>query len=306
MTNEFTVSPEFDGRRVDIAVAGLAELSRSTAARLISEGAVTVNGQPPGKSRLVKEGDIISVTVPESINSEAVPQDIPLNVIFEDDELIVIDKPKGMVVHPAAGNPDGTLVNALLYHCGGSLSGIGGVIRPGIVHRIDKDTGGLLVAAKNDKTHLFLSEQIKAHSFLREYEAVCFGFISPESGRIDAPIGRHPVKRKCMAVLPETSLSAKNAVTDYNVILEFSNSLGKFSHVRLKLHTGRTHQIRVHMTHIGHPLAGDEVYGHKKVIKPLRGQCLYAKKLGFVHPSGKWMEFTGELPDWFTDFLNFK
>ena len=209
----------------------------------------------------------------------------------------MVNKPKGMVVHPAAGNQSGTLVNALLYHCEGSLSGINGVERPGIVHRIDKDTSGLLMVAKNDKAHLCLAEQIKDHSFKREYEAVVYGIIKNETGTVNAPIGRHPVKRKQFAVTEENS---KNAVTHYEVIERYNG----FTHIRLRLETGRTHQIRVHMAFLGHPVAGDAVYGPKKVIESLGGQCLHARKLGFIHPETKeYLEFSSELPQYFTNFL---
>ena len=212
--------------------------------------------------------------------------------------MLVVNKPKGMVVHPAAGNPDNTLVNALLFHCKGSLSGIGGVIRPGIVHRIDKDTSGLLMVAKNDEAHLCLSEQIKEHSFTREYEAVIVGHLNDSEGKIDAPIGRSKKDRKKMAV---TEQNSKNAVTYYKVLEEFSG----FSHVRLRLETGRTHQIRVHMAYIGHPLAGDGVYGGKNAQRAIEGgQCLHARKIGFIHPrTGEYMEFTSDLPDYFNLFL---
>lgn len=232
------------------------------------------------------------------MSSEAVPQDIPLDIIFEDDDLLVVNKPKGMVVHPAAGNPDGTLVNALLYHCGDSLSGIGGVVRPGIVHRIDKDTSGLLMVAKNDTAHLKLSEQIKEHSFTREYEAVIIGHLKEQKGSIDAPIGRSKNDRKKMAV---TELNSKNAVTRYEVLEEYPG----FSYVRLRLETGRTHQIRVHMAYLGHPLAGDGVYGGRNAERIMEGgQCLHARKIGFIHPTtGKYMEFTSPLPEYFTKFL---
>ena len=218
-------------------------------------------------------------------------------MVYEDSELIIINKPQGMVVHPAAGNWDGTLVNALLHHCGSSLSGINGVIRPGIVHRIDKNTSGLLVVAKNDNAHKLLAAQIKSHSFTRIYEAVVIGNIKADEGKIDAPIGRNPAQRKRMAV---TDKNSRNAVTHYRVIKRY----GKFTHIELKLETGRTHQIRVHMAYIGHPVAGDDVYGAKKQQSYLKGQCLHAKVIGFVHPkTGEYMEFTSSLPQYFINFL---
>ena len=225
-------------------------------------------------------------------------QDIPLDIVYEDSDLLVVDKPKGMVVHPAAGNPDGTLVNALLFHCKESLSGIGGVVRPGIVHRIDKDTSGLLIVAKNDSAHIKLSEQIKEHSFTREYEAVIVGHLKEKEGTVDAPIGRSKNDRKKMAV---TGFNSKNAVTHYKVIEEYSG----FSYVGFKLETGRTHQIRVHMAYLGHPLAGDGVYGGKNAQNAIQGgQCLHARKIGFIHPtSGEYMEFYSDLPEYFTCFL---
>ena len=219
-----------------------------------------------------------------------------MDIVYEDDFLLVVNKPKGMVVHPAAGNYEHTLVNALLYHCKDSLSGINGVMRPGIVHRIDKDTSGLLMVAKNDYSHNFLAEQIKEHSFYREYAAVCYGNFKDDSGVINAPIARHPTKRKQMAVIS----GGREAVTHFEVV----SRLQGFTHLKLKLETGRTHQIRVHMASIGHPVAGDPVYGPKKVIEYLDGQCLHAKKLGFIHPdTKKYIEFDSELPLYFTSFL---
>lgn len=282
--------------RVDSFLAERGDMTRSAAAKLCDNGAVTINGKTCRKKDIVSVGDEVAVELPDPVEAEAKPQDIPISVVYEDDQLLVVNKPKGMVVHPAPGNPDGTLVNALLAHCGDSLSGINGVIRPGIVHRIDKDTSGLLMVAKNDAAHQVLAEQIKEHSFLREYEAVVYGRMRADSGKIDAPIGRHPTKRKQMAV---NGAAARDAVTYYRVIARYDG----FTHVALKLETGRTHQIRVHMAHIGHPVAGDAVYGPKKVITSLNGQCLHAKKIGFVHPDGRELSFDSELPDYFTDFL---
>lgn len=292
-----TLKSEGNGKRIDAYVSSNTDITRSRAASLLEEGNITVNGVVPLKSYKLKIGDEICVNIPDPIELDVVAQDIPLDIVYEDEHLLVVNKPKGMVVHPAAGNYDGTLVNALLFHCKGSLSGINGVMRPGIVHRIDKDTSGLLIVAKNDTAHLFLAEQIKEHSFTREYEAVVHGNIKADNGSIDAPIGRHPVKRKQMAVTPENS---KNAVTHFTVLQRF----GDFTHVRLRLETGRTHQIRVHMSYIGHAVAGDEVYGPKNVVKGLGGQCLHAKKIGFIHPqTHEYMEFDSELPQYFNSFL---
>lgn len=285
-------------KRIDAFIADNTDITRSRATSLLADGNVTVNGQVKGKSYKVKTGDQIVINVPDPVELDAKPQDIPLDIVYEDDDLLVVNKPKGMVVHPAAGNLDGTLVNALLFHCKGRLSGINGVMRPGIVHRIDKDTSGLLIVAKNDAAHAHLAEQIKEHSFTREYEAVVYGNVKADNGSISAPIGRHPVKRKQMAV---TAQNSKNAVTHYTVLKRF----GDFTHVRLRLETGRTHQIRVHMSYIGHAVAGDEVYGPKNVIKSLGGQCLHAKKIGFIHPrTNQYMEFDSELPQYFNSFLD--
>lgn len=283
--------------RIDIFAAKAAEITRSRAAGLIEDGNVLINGKTAVKNAKVKDGDSVIITVPDPELYDITPENIPLDIVYEDGDLLVVNKPKGMVVHPAAGNYSGTLVNALMYHCGDSLSGINGVMRPGIVHRIDKNTSGLLMVAKNDFAHNKLAEQIKEHSFTREYEAVVYGSLKTDSGVIDAPIGRHPVKRKQMAVIYENS---KNAVTHYEVL----ERLEGFTHIRLRLETGRTHQIRVHMAYIGHPVAGDEVYGPKKVIKELGGQCLHAKKIGFIHPrTEEYMEFDSPLPDYFVNFL---
>ena len=293
-----TVDAETNGERIDKVVykhCGLT--SRSTAQKIIDEGNVTVNSIIITKNYKVKTNDRIAVTIPKPKVLDVVAQDIPLDIRYEDDDLLVVNKPKGMVVHPAAGNYDGTLVNALLHHCKGSLSGINGVIRPGIVHRIDKDTSGLLIVAKNDTSHICLAEQIKVHSFKREYQSVVYGKFRQCEGTVDAPIGRHPVDRKKMTV---TEKNSKNAVTHYRVKDEYQD----FTHLALRLETGRTHQIRVHMSYIGHPVAGDPVYGPKKVIESLGGQCLHAGLIGFKHPrSGKYIEIESELPDYFTDFL---
>lgn len=286
-------------QRADVFVSAVAEVSRSRAAQIIEEGNVTVDGKKISKNSKLSNGMQVKITLPEPIEYEATPQDIPLDIVYEDDDLLVVNKPKGMVVHPAAGNYNGTLVNALLFHCGDSLSGINGVMRPGIVHRIDKNTSGLLMVAKNDFSHNALAEQIKEHSFTREYAAVVYGKLKDECGTVNAPIGRHKTKRKQMAVVSD----GREAVTHYEVLEE----LNGFTYVKLRLETGRTHQIRVHMAYLGHPVAGDDVYGPKKVIEKLDGQCLHAKKLGFVHPrTHKYFEFESELPAYFEDFLKEK
>lgn len=300
MISSYIISVEGDlaGERIDKVITVKCELnSRSAAQKLLEEGAVKVNGIIVTKNYKVRQSDKITVQVPEAKELEIKAENIPLDVRYEDSDLLVVNKPKDMVVHPAAGNYDGTLVNALLYHCKGSLSGINGVIRPGIVHRIDKDTSGLLIVAKNDFAHIHLAEQIKAHSFTRQYQSVVYGKIKNELGKIDAPIGRHPVDRKKMTV---TTKNSKNAVTHYELVEQFDS----FAHVRLTLETGRTHQIRVHMAYIGHPVAGDPVYGPKKVIEYLGGQCLHAGLIGFKHPrTGKYIEIESELPEYFTDFI---
>lgn len=271
-------------------------VSRSMLQKLLKEMKITVNGKPVTKSYQVKDGDIVSVEIPEPVALDVVPENIPLEIVYQDEHLLVVNKPKGMVVHPAAGNYSGTLVNALLYHCEGKLSSINGVIRPGIVHRIDKNTSGLLIVAKTDNAHSALAEQIKAHTFTREYQAVVCGRFRETTGTIDAPIGRHHTDRKKMCV---TEKNSKEARTEYTVLDEFNG----YSHIKLKLFTGRTHQIRVHMSYIGHPVLGDDVYG--KASKYCEGQCLHAKKIGFVHPAdGEYYEFDSELPDYFKYVLN--
>lgn len=295
----FTVSEENSGVRLDkYLVEALDGFTRSAVQKLIDGGGAEVNGLALSKNYKLRGGDKITVTVPDAKPLEVLPENIPLDIVYEDSDLLVVNKPKGMVVHPASGNYEGTLVNALMYHCKGSLSGINGVIRPGIVHRIDKNTSGLLIVAKNDLAHLGLASQIKDHSFTRAYEAVVYGNVKEESGTVNEPIGRSVKDRKKMAV---TLKNSKAATTHYKVIKRYDG----FTHIRCELETGRTHQIRVHMAYIGHPVAGDDVYGPKKVIKGLNGQCLHAKQIGFVHPrSGKYMEFESELPPYFTSFLN--
>lgn len=293
----FAASPEDTGKRLDAWLAAQPELSltRSAVQQLLEQGQITKNSKAAKKNNKLQTGDTVAVSVPEPQPLDVLPQDIPLEIVFEDDELLVVNKPKGMVVHPAPGHPDGTLVNALLYHCAGRLSGINGVIRPGIVHRIDRDTSGLLIVAKTDRAHLGLAEQIAVHSFTREYEAVVCGRFKEESGTVHAPIGRDPRDRQKMCVIATNS---KDAVTHYTVLTQYE----KHAHIRCQLETGRTHQIRVHMKHIGHPVYGDAVYG--KAEKGVEGQCLHAKKIGFIHPvTGAYLEFDSPLPEYFTEIL---
>ena len=292
----FVVDKDNSGERIDRFLAQNAgELTRSAVQKLIDDGLVLCNGQTVAKNYKLRENDVLTVDIPEPAELDVKPQDIPLEIVYEDNDLLVVNKPKGMVVHPAAGNPDGTLVNALLYHCKGRLSSINGVIRPGIVHRIDKNTSGLLIVAKNDNSHNKLAEQIKAHTFTREYMAVVTGRFKEKTGTVDQPIGRSKYDRKKMCV---TQLNSKNAVTHYEVVEE----MGNYSLVRFRLETGRTHQIRVHCAYIGHPVYGDDVYA--KEVKGLQGQCLHAKKIGFVHPTtNEYMEFDSELPEYFVKVL---
>lgn len=292
-----TADDSHNGLRIDKLLSLTdAQISRSMAAKLISDGLVSVNGKTVSKSCVISSGDEITAHIPEPEVLDVKAENIPLEIVYEDDHLLVVNKPKGMVVHPAAGNYSGTLVNALMYHCGGRLSSINGVIRPGIVHRIDKNTSGLLIVAKTDTAHTGLAAQIKEHSFTREYRAVVCGRLKDKEGTVDAPIGRHPVDRKKMAV---TDRNSKYAVTHYTVLEEFD----KYSFLKLRLETGRTHQIRVHMAYIGHPVTGDDVYG--KPFKGIEGQCLHAGKIGFVHPvTYEYMEFESELPQYFCDVLN--
>ena len=294
-----TVIAQESGDRVDALLARSIEgLTRSAAQRLIDEGCVLLNGKSVKKNYKCSVGDEFSVSLPEPEDIELKPQDIPIDIVYEDGDVIVVNKARGMVVHPAPGHYDGTLVNALMFHCGDSLSGIGGEKRPGIVHRIDKDTSGLLIVAKNDFAHLALSEQLSDRSLSRVYEAVVKGRLREDSGTIDAPIGRHPTDRKRMAV---TDKNSRNAVTHWEVVARYNG----YTHVRCYLETGRTHQIRVHMAHIGHPLLGDFTYGAPSPEKGLVGQCLHAKKLKFIHPrTGEPVELETELPDWFRDVLS--
>ena len=294
---EFVVEQETAGQRIDRFLSGEdTGLSRSALQALVADGHVQCNGKTVAKSLKLKAGDTVLLEIPDAKPIEAVPQEIPLDIVYEDAHLLVVNKPKGMVVHPAPGNPDGTLVNALLWHCKGSLSGIGGEIRPGIVHRIDKDTSGLLVVAKDNETHLSLSQQFAVHSIARVYHTVVYGGFAADDGFVEGNIGRHPVYRKRMAVVPK---GGKAAYTAYHVEERFH----AFTHLSVRLRTGRTHQIRVHLASIGHPVAGDAVYGPRKVITQLEGQCLHAKTLGFIHPAtGAYVEFDSPLPEYFTAF----
>lgn len=293
------VPENFEGERIDKFLSVLLEdSSRNAIQKLIENGKVLVNGAVVNKKYKVSTDDEIKMLPSELKPLDAEPENIPLDIVYEDEHLLVVNKPRGMVVHPAPGNYSGTLVNALLYHCKDSLSGINGILRPGIVHRIDKDTSGLLIVAKTDKAHIGLAQQIKEHSFTREYNAVIVGHLKEREGTVNAPIGRNPKDRKKMCV---TMLNSKNAVTHYNTIEDYEG----YSHISLKLETGRTHQIRVHMAHLGHAVAGDYVYGNDKKSAYLNGQCLHAIKIGFVHPiTQEYLEFTSELPDYFTEFLN--
>ncbi|MCD8094901.1 MAG: RluA family pseudouridine synthase [Ruminococcus sp.] len=293
---EFTVSGDGEGQRVDKWLSmKLESVSRSHLEKLFESGAVLVNGKESRKNFRLNENDRVQCVIEQPQPLDVKAQNIPIDIVYEDSSLLVVNKPKGMVVHPAAGNADGTLVNALLYHCDGRLSSINGVIRPGIVHRIDKMTSGLLMIAKTDEAHRCLAQQIKEHSFLREYQAVVTGTFEPPDGIIDAPIGRSRFDRKKMWV---TQQNSKNAMTHYQTLEQFKG----YSLVSFKLETGRTHQIRVHCAYKGHPILGDDVYG--KAYKGIDGQCLHAKKLGFVHPNGEYMEFDSELPPYFTAVLD--
>lgn len=286
-----------DGARLDKFLSERASLSRSAAEKLIAQGQVSVNGKQAVKSLRLKADDEVTTLLPEPQPLDVRPQDIPLDIVYEDSDLLVVNKPKGMVVHPAPGHYEGTLVNALLFHCADGLSGINGVIRPGIVHRIDKDTSGLLIVAKNDNAHQALAAQIQAHSFKREYEAVVVGNFKDDAGTIDKPLGRSPYDRKKQAV---NGLNPRSAVTHYEVLERFSG----FCYCKFRLETGRTHQIRVHAASLGHPVAGDPVYGDPKHTFGLQGQCLHARVIGFIHPTTKqYMEFSSGLPEYFQHFL---
>ncbi|MCF2595766.1 RluA family pseudouridine synthase [Pseudoflavonifractor phocaeensis] len=293
-----TLTADRAGERADAFLArSVPGLTRSAAQRLLEEGAVTLEGRPVKKNYKTAPGDQLEAVLPDPEPVAILPQDIPLDVVYEDGDVIVVNKPVGLVVHPAPGHPDGTLVNALLYHCGNTLSGINGELRPGIVHRIDRDTSGLIIAAKNDRAHLALAAQLQDHSLARVYEAVAVGNLREDAGTVDAPIGRHPVDRKKMAI---DHRNGRPAVTHWSVLGRYPG----YTHVECRLETGRTHQIRVHLASIGHPLLGDVVYGSKKPWPGLAGQCLHARRLRFVHPTtGKLVELECPLPDWFEKVL---
>ncbi len=304
------VGEESIGVRIDKFIVDKTSLSRSLAAKLLEGGSVTVKGKSVAKNYKLRAGDVIEVILPEPEADEALPEDIPLDIVYEDADIIVVNKPKGMIVHPATGIYTGTLVNALLYHCKDSLSGIGGVIRPGIVHRIDKDTSGLLVVAKNDEAHISLSEQLKTHTVSRIYHAIAVGNIKDDCGTVNKPIGRHPTDRKKMAIVTDPSRTAREAITHYEVVERFAIPTGRFTYIKCKLETGRTHQIRVHLASIGHPLLGDGVYGGQGTKfeatsgSIISGQCLHAKELELIHPRTKEkMHFECELPDGFIKAL---
>ncbi|MCL2030199.1 MAG: RluA family pseudouridine synthase [Oscillospiraceae bacterium] len=297
-----TVPPERDGSRADVVLGALGPLSRSAAQRLIAENRVRLNGETARKNTRVKAGDRLEADIPEPEPAEARPEAIPLDILYEDADLLVVNKPRGLVVHPAPGHPGGTLVNALLHHCGDSLSGIGGVRRPGIVHRIDKDTGGLLVAAKTDFAHAALSAALKAHEIERVYTCLARGCPKADTFTVDAPLGRHPVRRKEQAVLRD----GRRAVTHVEVLARYAGKTGsgRYSRLLCRLETGRTHQIRVHLAHIGHPIAGDPLYGADKSAPLTGGQLLHAGRLSFTHPrTGGDMRFTVPEPAAFQEFL---
>lgn len=298
MKQELYVTEETAGDRIDKFLAEqCGELSRSFLQKLLKSGAVSVNSRPVKASYKASEGDFISFEVPDAVEPEIVPEEIPLDIVYEDHDVILVNKPKGMVVHPAAGHYSGTLVNALMYHCKDDLSGINGVLRPGIVHRIDMDTTGILIACKNDLAHASIAAQLKEHSITRRYQAIVYGSFPDEEGVIDAPVGRNPKDRKKMCVNVQ---NGKRAVTHYKVLNRFQG----FTHIECRLETGRTHQIRVHMAHIGHPLLGDAVYGPAKCPYSLRGQTLHAGVLGFCHPrTGEYLEFSAPLPEYFERLL---
>lgn len=295
----FAAETEDIGKRIDVfAAENNDELSRSGLKKIIDAGGVLINGKAVKANYKLRAGDVATIIVPESKPLEIAPQNIPLDILYEDDDVIVINKPQGMVVHPAPGHYSDTLVNALLYHCGGSLSGINGVLRPGIVHRIDMDTSGVIMAAKNNNAHRSLAKQLAEHTITRKYNAIVYNNIKEDEGTVDKPLGRNPSDRKKMAVV---QTGGRRAVTHYRVL----ERLGKFTYIEAQLETGRTHQIRVHMTYIGHPLLGDSVYGPKKQPFNLKGQVLHARVLGFIHPSsGEYMEFESQLPEYFNRLID--
>ncbi len=298
MTNTYAVTAKESGERIDALLAKeIDELTRSQAVHLIEKGLVTLRCASIKKNHRTTPGEVFVVEIPQAEETELIPQDIPLNIVFEDEDVIIVNKPRGMVVHPAPGHSNGTLVNALLYHCGDSLSSIGGEKRPGIIHRIDKDTSGLIISAKNDYAHRFLSAQLSDHSLCRSYECIVYGSVKAEFGTVNAPIGRHHINRKCMTVRED----GRKAVTHYEVIARYNG----FTHLRCSLETGRTHQIRVHMEHIGHPLLGDMLYGRKRPEKGLEGQCLHAIALRFIHPRTEQpLELQTDLPDYFKSVIS--
>lgn len=300
MTNEivFEIIPEMEDERIDKCISSyMDELSRSYIQKIIKDGMVFVNDKEVKANYRVKTEDIVRFVIPESVEPEIKAEDIPLDILYEDADFLIVNKPKNMVVHPAPGHYEGTLVNAVMFHCKDELSGINGVMRPGIVHRIDKDTTGSLIICKNDEAHAQISEQLKEHSITRKYRAIVHGCLKDEEGVIDAPIGRHPNDRKKMAI---NEKNGKRAVTHYKVLERFQ----KYTYIECRLETGRTHQIRVHMASIGHPLLGDEVYCSQKAPFSLQGQCLHAKTIGFMHPrTGEYIEFDAPLPDYFQELL---
>ncbi len=294
---EYTFTVDKPGVRIDAFLSNeIADMSRSFIQKLIEDKSILVNDKATKSNYKLKANDNIFVCIPEPKEVEIVPENIPLDIVYEDDDIIVINKPKGMVVHPAAGHLSGTMVNALMYHCKDNLSGINGELRPGIVHRIDRDTTGLIVACKNDKAHKFIAEQLAVHSITRKYQAIVYGNIKEDTGTVDAPIYRHPQDRKRMAVVD----NGKEAITHYKILERF----GDYTHIECQLETGRTHQIRVHMSYIKHPLLGDELYGNPNKKFKLEGQCLHAKTLGFIHPTTKeYIEFDSELPEYFSKLI---
>lgn len=296
--NSIVVSDEDDLIRIDKFIANVAsDLTRSRIQGLISDGNITVNDKVVKANYKVREQDIIKILIPDAVPVDIPAEDIPLDIVYEDDDILIINKPKGMVVHPAPGHYTGTLVNALMYHCKDNLSGINGELRPGIVHRIDMDTTGLLVVCKNDKAHNFVAEQLKEHSITRKYQAIVYNAFKDEEGVVEGNIGRHPNDRKKMTITP----NGKEAITHYKVL----KNMGKYTLIECQLETGRTHQIRVHMSSINHPLLGDEIYGPKNCPFKLQGQVLHAKTLGFIHPTTKeYMEFDSELPAYFTKLID--
>lgn len=298
MREEYLIAEEAQGKRIDkFLTETCSDFSRSFLQKLLKSGLVEVNGKPVKSSYRLSEGETVAFEVPEAVEAEILAENIPLDILYEDEDLILVNKPKGMVVHPAAGHYEGTLVNGLMYHCKDQLSGINGVMRPGIVHRIDMDTTGVLVVCKNDFSHNSIAEQLKVHSITRKYYAIVFGNIKEDSGTVNAPIGRHPTDRKKMSINPK---NGRDAVTHYRVLERF----GKYTYIECQLETGRTHQIRVHMTSLGHPLLGDCVYGPAKQPFALQGQTLHAGVLGFIHPrTGEYMEFQAPLPAYFEELL---